>query len=80
MSYFPSGVILFIYLFILFIYFWPCHAACGILVLRPGIESMPPAVGVWSLNHWTAKEVPGVILKINFNKYDILKVIYINID
>ena len=24
----------------------------------PGIEPMSPAVEVWSLNHWTAREVP----------------------
>ena len=38
--------------------FWLCHPACGILVLWPGIEPMPPAMEVWSLNHWTAREVP----------------------
>ena len=34
------------------------HVACGILVPRPGIEPRPPAVEAWSLNHWTAREVP----------------------
>ena len=29
-----------------------------ILVPQPGIEPMPPAVEAWSLNHWTAREVP----------------------
>ena len=32
--------------------------ACGILVPRLGIESMPPAAEVWSLNHWTTRLVP----------------------
>ena len=33
--------------FFLYIYiFWPCRAACGILVPRPGIEPMPRALGV----------------------------------
>ena len=32
--------------------------ACGILVPPPGIEPMPTAVEAWSLNHWTAREVP----------------------
>ena len=32
--------------------------ACGILVPWPGIEPVPPAVKAWSLNHWTAREVP----------------------
>ena len=34
------------------------HAAWKILVPRPGTEPMPPALGVWSLNHWTTREVP----------------------
>ena len=34
----------------------PCHMACGILVLQPGIEPMLPAVEVWSPNHWTARK------------------------
>ena len=37
---------------------WPHLAACGILVLQPGIKPMPPAVGAQSLNHWPAREVP----------------------
>lgn len=37
---------------------WPLRAACGILIPRPEIESMPSAVEVWSFNHWTSKEVP----------------------
>ena len=37
--------------------FWPHHGACRILVLRPGIEPMTPAVEGWSLNHGTAREV-----------------------
>ena len=31
--------------------------ACEILVSRPGIESMPPAVEARSPNHWTTREV-----------------------
>ena len=38
-------------------YFFPCHSACGILVPRPGIESIPLALEVQSLNHWTASEI-----------------------
>ena len=34
--------------------------ACGILVPQLGIEPMPPALEAWSLNHWTAMEVPRV--------------------
>ena len=39
-------------------FFLLCRAACGILVPQPGIEPVPPALGAWSLNHWTAREVP----------------------
>ena len=28
------------------------------LVPRPGIELRVPALGAWSLSHWTTKEVP----------------------
>ena len=45
-------------LFSLFFCFWPCSAACGILVPRPGIKPAPPAVEEWNLNQWTAREVP----------------------
>ena len=40
-----------------FAYFRLCHAVCRILVPRPGIEPGPPALGAWSLNHWTTREV-----------------------
>ena len=36
---------------------WPRCVACGILVPQPGIKPMPPALGVWGLNHWTTGEV-----------------------
>ena len=44
-----------------FIVFWPCCMVNGILVPQSGMESMPPAVQTWSLDHWTANEVPGLI-------------------
>ena len=49
--YFISGIYLFIYL---------GHATrlAGILIPRPGIEPVPPAVEMWSPNHWTAREFP----------------------
>ena len=37
--------------------------ACQILVPQPGIEHVPPALGVQSLNHWTAREVPGGVFE-----------------
>ena len=39
-------------------FFWPRCASYGILVHQPGIEPIPPAVEVGSLNDWTASEVP----------------------
>ena len=27
---------------------------------QPGTEPVPPAVEAWHLNHWTAREVPGL--------------------
>ena len=35
--------------------------ACGILVLQPGIEPVPSAVKVQSLNHWTDRKFPANI-------------------
>ena len=52
-TYHPIFIILKIYFFFLLRF-----VACGILVPQPGIKPMPPAVGVWSLNHWTTREVP----------------------
>ena len=49
-------VIYFIFIFFFnFIFLLPC-TACGILVPRPGIEPMLPAVESQSLNHWTARD------------------------
>ena len=36
---------------------WLCRLGWGILVLWAGVETVPPAVGAQSLNHWTAREV-----------------------
>ena len=41
---------------------WPHCLACGILVLRPGSEAMPPAVEAQSLNHWIAREISSSLL------------------
>ena len=31
---------------------------CEILAAQPGIESSPPCIRRWSLNHWIIREVP----------------------
>ena len=36
--------------------------ACGILVLWPEIEPVPPVVKAWSLNHWTDRKVQDLSL------------------
>ena len=41
-------------------HFWPCHAACMILVPWLGTEPGPTAVKSWSPNHRTAREFPGM--------------------
>ena len=45
-----------------FFFFWPHCAAYGIIVPQPGIEPSPPAVEAQSLTHWTARELPEVLL------------------
>ena len=37
-----------------------CSCSMWDLVPWPGIELRPPALGVWSLDHWTIREVPGI--------------------
>ena len=44
--------------FFIYLFIWPLHAAYGILIPRPEIEPVSPALEVWNLNHWTAREVP----------------------
>ena len=52
------NVFLFLLFIYLFIYLFLLHpVALMILAPQPGIEPMPPAVEVQSLNHWTTREV-----------------------
>ena len=46
-----------------FFFFWPCHMACRILVLRQGIKPVPSPVEVQSL---TTGPLQGIPLKDNF--------------
>ena len=49
-------------------FFWLHRVACRILVPQPGMEPVPPALGDWSLNHWTSREVPPFLLATVVNK------------
>ena len=53
-----------IYIFI----FMPWCAACGVLVPQPGMETVPAAEGVQSVNHWSTRGVPGFCFKNSFTK------------
>ena len=57
-------VYLFIYLFIHSFIHSALRAACGILVLWPGIEPGASAVRAPSPNHWTTREFSGFYLKL----------------
>ena len=48
--------------------FRPCHATCGLLVPRPGIEPTPPAQEHSHPNHWPPRPILGVCV-LNFTKY-----------
>ena len=58
-TYYVSGTIISVscILTFFFFFFWPCRVARGILVPRPGIEPVPPALEARSFNHWIAREV-----------------------
>ena len=52
------GLIAHIILNFIYLFLWLCLKAFGMLVSLPGTEPVCPAVEVWSLNHWTTREVP----------------------
>ena len=58
-----------VYIYIYIFFFWPHHVACRILVPQPGIQLVPPAVEVWSLNQWTATEVLPIFFNVFFFWY-----------
>ena len=47
------------------IYLFTSGLSCSMRDLRPqpGIEPGPPALGAWSLSHWTTREVPFLPLQ-----------------
>ena len=50
-----------------------------ILVPQPGIEPVSPALGVWNLNHWTAREVPQPLFFIALTTPSLLPVLLMKI-
>ena len=50
--------------------FWPHWATRGILGPQTGMECVPLAVKVQSLNHWITREVPGVYIFTAFSLLD----------
>jgi len=42
--------------------------ACGILVIQPGIELLPPKVEAQNLNHWIAREALGLAFEVYFER------------
>ena len=50
----------------LFIYFDYTIQHAGSLVPQPAMESEPPAVKAWSLNHWPTRKIPKLFFKIYF--------------
>ena len=45
-----------------FLFSWPSHVAGGILVPRLGIELMSLALEAQSLNHWTTRQIPSLVV------------------
>jgi len=56
-------VSIYLFFWFYFYFFWPHHMSRGILVPRLGIELVAPAVEVWSLNHWTTRDVLKFVFK-----------------
>ena len=52
-------------------FFLPHRVACRILVPRPGIEPVSPAMEAQSPNHWTSREFPDLSLLVS-SKLDFL--------
>ena len=59
------------YFFLIFIYLTEPDLSCSMITLNwgrwdlvpcPGIKPVLPALGAWSLSHWTTREVPCLLL------------------
>ena len=54
---------------VVFFFFATPHGM-WILVPQPGIESIPPALEVQNLNHWTIGEVPANVVFLVLGHYE----------
>ena len=43
-------------------FFWSCPEVCGILVPQSGVELELPELELQSLNHWTVRKVPDILI------------------
>ena len=46
----------------MFLFFWSCPEVCGILIPQSGVELELPELELQSLNHWTARKVPDILI------------------
>lgn len=46
------------------LFFWPYPLAWGLFVPCPGVAPVPPAVGAWSPNHLTTRDVLGMYVEL----------------
>ena len=53
----PAHILISLFFSVLFTYLY-LATACRLLLPWPGIKPMPSAMETWSLNYWTAREVP----------------------
>ena len=59
--------------FFFFFIFWPHQEACGFLVPWPVSKPVCPALEVWSVNHWIAREIPNIHSLSSFSQKFVLR-------
>ena len=63
--------------FLFSFFFWPHSEPCRILVPWPGIELVLLVLGTWSLNPWTAREVPKLFVFLLLSFESSLYILYL---
>ena len=59
--------------FFFFFILWPHQEACGFLVPWPVSKPVCPALEVWSVNHWIAREIPNINSLSSFSQKFVLR-------